>query len=146
MHRLKFKKKTESLIKNKDLTDTKADKYENAGDAVDLLSEKEEIFTNVDQSPEFPGGKIEMNKFIKANFNYTNHSQDDDIEKTNIIIQFIVDKNGMIKDPKIIKGINEELDKEAMRVVKLMPRWKPGKLKGSVVSSKYNLPINIELK
>jgi hypothetical protein len=102
--------------------------------------------TNVEQMPEFPGGKDSLTKFIRKNFNYTNKPNTDPIKRTRIYVQFIVDKNGTIKNLKVLKGINPLLDKEAMRVMNMMPKWKPGKQNGENVSVIINYPIQLEYK
>jgi hypothetical protein len=110
------------------------------------LTDYEEAFAVVDEMPEFPGGINEMNKFIRSNLNYSKFSKIPENAVTKIMVQFIIDKDGSIKNPKVIKGINAETDKEALRVVNLMPKWKPGKLNGNKVPVIYNLPIQLDYK
>lgn len=99
-----------------------------------------------DEMPEFPGGEVEMVKFISKNFNYQKSISDQLIIATKIYVEFIVTKDGNIKDAKVKKGINPELDKEALRVINAMPQWKPGKQNGKPVNVKMNVPIQLEFK
>lgn len=98
---------------------------------------------SIDQMPEFPGGQDSLLKFIRKNFNYPSNYK---IESSNkkIDVNFIVDKDGKIKKAKIVKGINSELDKEALRVVNSMPKWKAGFNNGKPVSVNFDLPIILE--
>lgn len=97
--------------------------------------------------PEYPGGDAALNKFITTNFNYPKDQQKTDPPLTNkIYVQFTVASDGTIKNPKILKGINTTLDNEAIRVVKLMPKWKPVQQNGKPVSTVVNLPIKLEFK
>ena len=102
--------------------------------------------TNVEQMPQFPGGNDSLIKFIRKNFNYTNKPNTDPIKRTKIYVQFIVDKNGTIKNLKVLKGINPLLDKEALRVMNMMPKWKPGNQNGETVPVIINYPIQLEYK
>lgn len=96
--------------------------------------------------PEYPGGADSLMKFITKNFKYQSFKQENESIQTKIYVQFIVGKNGSIRDAKIIKGINPQLDKEALRVVSMMPQWKAGRQNGKPVSVIYNLPIQLEIK
>ncbi|MCH8319162.1 MAG: TonB family protein, partial [Bacteroidetes bacterium] len=105
---------------------------------------KEKVFLIVEKMPEFPGGQTKLMEFIKNNIIYPKSAKDKGIAGT-VYISFMVDKNGSIKDIKVIKGINKELDKEALRVIKLMPRWKPGEQRGKAVAVKYTLQVKFTL-
>ncbi len=107
----------------------------------------EPIYSYVEQTPEYPGGQPEMNKFLLQNFDYSKKVDSNTVlPSTKIYVQFIVGMDGAIRNPRIIKGSTPELDKEALRVIKLMPKWKPGKQNGKPVSVYYNLPIQLEIK
>ena len=84
--------------------------------------------------PQFPGGDLEMKKFIEKNFKYKKLSA---TEGTKIYVQFTVEIDGTIKSPKIIKGINADLNKEALRVVSIMPKFSPAKNNGKTVAIIY---------
>lgn len=98
---------------------------------------------SVDQLPEFPGGQDSLLKFIHKNFKYPANYKAESSNKK-IDVNFIVDKDGEIKKAKIVKGINSELDKEALRVVNSMPKWKAGFNNGKPVSVNFDLPIILE--
>ncbi|MBC7485178.1 MAG: energy transducer TonB [Cytophagaceae bacterium] len=99
------------------------------------------VYNYVGEWPEFPGGKGELNKFLSKNVVYPR-----DAEKKGlfgkVIVSFTVEKTGEIIDVKILKGVSESLDKEAIRVVKLMPKWKAGKNNGVPVNVKFKVDIN----
>ena len=107
----------------------------------------------VDKMPEYPDGQWEMTKFILRNFNHapikaygeTFHNNDS-IAPTKIYVQFIVGKDGVVRNPKITKGLTPAIDKEALRVVLMMPKWKPGTKNGKPASVIYNIPIQLNLK
>lgn len=96
------------------------------------------------QGPEFPGGQDSLKLFIRKNFNYPENFREQTNTGSKIYVTFIVDKNGVIKKAKILKGINSELDKEALRVINMMPKWKPGSTKGEITSQQVDLPIQLE--
>lgn len=98
---------------------------------------------SIDQMPEFPGGQDSLLKFIRKNFKYPANYKTESSNKK-IDVNFIVDKDGKIKKAKIIKGINSELDKEALRLVNSMPKWKAGLNNGNPVSVNFELPIILE--
>ncbi|GAB3507703.1 hypothetical protein GCM10027341_42670 [Spirosoma knui] len=103
-----------------------------------------EIFMVVEQQPEFPGGMSELGKFIMQNLRYPRKAQKAQVEGR-VFVRFIVTKDGDVKDVNILKGIGFGADEEAIRVVSLMPRWKPGLQNGHTVNTQFNLPINFTL-
>ncbi len=104
------------------------------------------IYTIVDEMPSFPGGEKQMIKFLKANLKYPLHEKAAHIAG-NCYITFVVEKDGSIQHIKMLKGVEggAGCDWEVMRVVKLMPDWKPGKYHGSIVRTQYNLPVKFVL-
>ncbi len=106
-------------------------------------SKADSVYSFAETMPVYPGGDAEMKKFITKNFKYSKLSA---AEGTKIIVQFTVDKDGSIKKPLILKGINAQLNKEALRVVSLMPKFIPGKNNGKPVALLYNLPITLQVK
>lgn len=107
---------------------------------------KEEIFTFVEQPPTFPGGEEALAKYLSKNIRYPRVAQENGISGT-VFVQFVVDSEGTIKDVKTVgakKGGG--LEEEAIRVVKGMPKWKPGKQNGRQVSVQFNLPIRFTLQ
>ena len=99
-----------------------------------------EIFTVVEEMPQFPGGMMECMKFLSKNINYPAEAQKAGVEGR-VIVQFVVKKDGKIGDLKIVRGVHPDLDAEALRVVSMMPEWVPGKQRGQAVSVKYTMPI-----
>jgi TonB family protein len=99
----------------------------------------------VEVMPRFIGGEAVMLKFVAHNIKYPSEAMRKNIQGR-IYVNFYIDKNGDVQNAKIIKGIGGGCDQEALRVVKLMPRWKPGTLDGRPVNVNYNLPINFTLK
>lgn len=119
---------------------------EGTGNGV-VESAKEEIFTVVEQNPEFPGGVAEMYKFINSKIQYPQMEKENGIDGT-IYMTFVVNKAGKISDVKVLRGKagGKGLEKEAERVISLMPDWKPGKQNGREVSVQFNLPIKFILR
>lgn len=109
--------------------------------------EVEHVFTIVEQMPEFPGGELEMQKFIVKNIIYPQVERENGISGT-VHVSFVVDKDGHINDVKVLRGVNggPNCDKEAVRVIKSMPQWKGGKQNGRGVPVQINVPIRFVLK
>ncbi len=106
---------------------------------------EEEIFTIVEDMPEFPGGIQALYKYLGENVKYPQAAKANGISGK-VFVNFTVEKDGSITDVKIIRGVHELLDKEAIRVVKSFPKWKPGKQRGKAVRVSYNIPISFVLK
>ena len=102
-------------------------------------------FQVVEEMPEFPGGMQECMVFLAKNVKYPVAAQEAKIEGR-VIVQFVVKKDGTIADPIIMRGVSPELDAEALRVVSLMPNWKPGRQRGKAVNVKYTIPIMFRLQ
>ena len=107
--------------------------------------EEEEILTFVDDMPEFPGGENALLSFLGSNVRYPVIAQENGIQGR-VYVSFVIDETGNINDVCIIRGVDVSLDNEAIRVVRLMPKWKPGKQGGKTVKVRYNVPIFFELK
>ena len=103
------------------------------------------IFQVVEEMPEFPGGMGEAMKFLAKNIKYPVAAQQAKIEGR-VIVQFVVERDGSISDIHAMRGVNPDLDAEAIRVVSLMPKWKPGKQRGKAVAVKYTMPIMFRLQ
>ena len=97
-----------------------------------------------EEMPEFPGGMRECMNWLGKNVNYPATAQEKGIQGR-VIIQFVVERDGSITEPKVVRGVDPDLDKEALRVVSAMPNWKPGKHKGEAVRVKYTLPVMYRL-
>jgi len=102
------------------------------------------IFTIVEQQAEYPGGLGSMAKFLQKNMKYPAIARRMGIEGS-VFVSFVIDREGGLSDIQVIKGISAECDKEAIRVVKLMPPWKPGKQNGKAVRCRFVLPIKFQL-
>ena len=98
------------------------------------------VYDMVAEAPQFPGGSKAMMQFIEDNLNYPQEAKDKKIEGR-VILQLVVDDTGQVTDPKIVRSIDPLLDAEAIRIVKAMPRWTPGKQDGKAVSVRYTLPV-----
>ena len=108
-------------------------------------SDAEEVFMVVEDYPEFPGGTAELMKFLAKEIKYPVEAQQKG-EQGRVIVQFVVGKDGNLRDFKVVRSVSPELDAEAIRVCKSMPTWKPGKQRGKAVSVKFTLPISFRLK
>ena len=107
--------------------------------------EEQQIFQVVEEMPEFPGGMAECLKFISKNIKYPTIAQENGIQGR-VIIQFVVNQDGSIVDPVVMRTVDPYLDKEALRVIKMMPKWKPGKQRGKAVRVKYTVPVTFKLQ
>lgn len=108
--------------------------------------EEEVIFVVVESMPEFPGGQQALFKYINENVKYPVIAQENGIQGR-VICQFVVNKDGSIVDIEVVRsGGDPSLDKEAVRVIKSMPKWKPGKQRGKPVRVKFTVPINFKLQ
>ena len=108
-------------------------------------SPSDATFQVVEEAPEFPGGMQACMVFLAKNIKYPVSAQEAKIEGR-VIVQFIVKKDGTIADPIVMRGVSPELDAEALRVVSLMPNWKPGRQRGKTVNVKYTIPIMFRLQ
>lgn len=113
--------------------------------AVDPGAPQEKIFVAVEQMPGFPGGSTDMEKFIEKNLIYPKAALINKIEGR-VYLRFVVSKTGTISSVIVTKGLGYGTDEEAIRIIKKMPVWKPGKQNGVPVSVYYNLPINFKIK
>ena len=106
--------------------------------------EVEEIFTIVEDKPGFPGGDAAMYQYLGKNINYPSQARRMGIEGR-VFVQFVVNQDGSISDVQAIKGIGAGCDEEAERVIKGMPKWKPGKQRGRAVKVRMVLPVFFKL-
>lgn len=111
---------------------------------VEEVEEEQEIFQVVENMPEFPGGTQKLLEYLKKNIKYPTICQEQGIQGR-VVVQFVVNKDGSIVDPEVIKPVNPYLDKEALRVVSTMPKWKPGEQRGKPVRVKFTLPVQFKL-
>ncbi len=106
---------------------------------------EQEVPDYVNIQPEFPGGKEKMMLFISNHFNYPSIDMDNGIQGT-VYLSFVIEVDGSITGIKILKGVSKALDAEAVRIVKLMPKWKAGEqVKGKPIRSRYIIPVKARL-
>lgn len=114
-----------------------------------LLPEEEAvylpIYNVIDQMPEYPGGMDKLLQFINDNMQYPTKAQTEGIQGR-VIVQFIVDEEGCIIEPNIVRSVEPSLNNEALRLIKMLPQWKPGTLGGKAVKVKYTVPVAFKLK
>jgi len=99
----------------------------------------------VEQMPDFKGGEAAMWKYFGKNMVYPEEAKENQISGK-VYVTFVVDAKGKIKDVKLLRGIGGGCDEEALRVVRNMPDWNPGKQRGKPVSVQFNLPVNFTLR
>ncbi|MCQ2311439.1 MAG: energy transducer TonB [Paludibacteraceae bacterium] len=115
---------------------------------VEIKEEEEEdnvVFVIVENNPEFPGGTAAMMKYLSENIKYPVIAQENGIQGR-VICQFVVNKDGSIVDINVVRSVDPSLDKEAIRVIKSMPKWKPGMQRGKPVRVKFTLPVVFRLQ
>ena len=137
---------TESIEVNAE--DDKAEEVVIAAPVEAPVEEEEEevVFVVVESMPEFPGGQQALFKYLSENVKYPVIAQENGIQGS-VICQFVVNKDGSIVDVEVVRsGGDPSLDKEAIRVIKSMPKWKPGKQRGKAVRVKYTVPVNFKLQ
>ena len=107
--------------------------------------EPEKVFDMVEQMPTFPGGQQELMAYLGKNIKYPTIAQENGTQGR-VIIQFVVERDGSITDVRVARGVDPYLDKEAVRVVKSMPKWLPGKQNGKAVRVKFTVPVMFRLQ
>lgn len=107
--------------------------------------EEDVIHVTAEIMPEFPGGMAALMKYLGANIKYPTISQEMG-SMGRVIVQFVVDKDGTITNPTVARGVDAYLDKEAIRVISSMPKWKPGVQNGKKVRVKYTVPVVFRLQ
>ena len=106
---------------------------------------EEQVFTAVEQKPAFPGGEAALMKWLSSNIVYPVMAQEEGAQGR-VVVQFVVEKDGRIGQVKVVRGRHPELDKEAVRVVKSLPKFIPGKNNGQTVRCWFTLPVNFKLQ
>lgn len=151
-----------SLTRNKDLinpyfrvlTAMTSNKTTNGGEvlkAKEVIADEKpsadqvKVFDVVEQMPEFPGGQAALLKWISDNIKYPEVAEDNGIQGR-VVCTFVVERDGSITDVQVARSIDPSLDKEAVRVLKKMPRWNPGKQKGQPVRVKYTVPVTFKMQ
>ena len=103
------------------------------------------VFDVVEEMPSFPGGQGALMSYLASNIKYPVVAQENGVQGR-VIVSFVVERDGSISDVKVARSVDPSLDREAQRVVKSMPKWKPGKQNGSAVRVKYTVPVVFRLQ
>ena len=106
---------------------------------------KEEIFRSVEQMPQFPGGEAALMKYLQSHINYPPMAAENNVQGR-VVVQFVVDKSGKVGEVKVVRSVDKDLDKEAVRVCKSLPKFTPGRQNGQAVSVWYTLPVTFKLQ
>ena len=107
--------------------------------------QEQEIFQIVEEMPSYPGGEQKLMEFVAKNIKYPQIARETGIQGR-VFVGFVVEPDGSVSNVKVLRGIGGGCDEEAMRVVKSMPKWKPGKQRGKAVRVSYMLPVNFKLQ
>ena len=110
-----------------------------------VKEEETKVFDVVEQMPSFPGGPSALMQYLSSNIKYPVVAEENGVQGR-VVCTFVVEKDGSITDVRVVKSVDPSLDKEAMRVVKGMPKWIPGKQNGSAVRVKYTVPVTFRLQ
>ncbi len=105
----------------------------------------EQVVTAVEQMPQFPGGEAALMKYLQSHINYPPMAAEMNVQGK-VIVQFVVDKTGKVGEVKVVRSVDKELDREAARVCKSLPKFTPGRQNGQAVSVWYTLPVNFKLQ
>jgi protein TonB len=139
----------EEIEEELEIEDTEMDEDEiiEIVDIPEEVVEAPQIFHVVEETPEFPGGQVELMKFLQKNTKFPTIAKEAGITGV-VYVQFVVREDGKVDqdDITILRGVHPALDKEAIRVVKSMPQWKPGRQRGKAVPVYYKLPFRFNLK
>ena len=106
---------------------------------------KEEVFRSVEQMPQFPGGEAALMKYLQSHINYPPMAAENNVQGR-VVVQFVVDKTGKVGEVKVVRSVDNDLDKEAVRVCKSLPKFTPGRQNGQAVSVWYTLPVTFKLQ
>ncbi|MBO4810178.1 MAG: energy transducer TonB [Prevotella sp.] len=115
---------------------------------VEKVEQKEEetkVFEVVEQMPQFPGGDAALMQYLSTHIKYPVVAEENGIQGR-VVCTFVVERDGSITDVRVVKSVDPSLDKEAVRVIKSMPKWIPGKQNGSAVRVKYTVPVTFRLQ
>ena len=107
--------------------------------------EKEEVFRSVEQMPTFPGGEAALMKYLSSHIQYPTLAQENNVQGK-VIVQFVVTKTGKVGEVKVVRSVDKDLDREAVRVCKSLPNFVPGRQNGQPVSVWYTLPVTFKLQ
>lgn len=137
------------ITDNLEIMDSEATKETKVEVAQIVTEEKEkveeEIFIVVENMPEFPGGELALRRYINTAIKYPGIAQENGIQGK-VLVNFVVDKDGTVSNAKIFRGVDPSIDKEALRVIMSLPKWKPGMQRGKAVRVSFTVPINFQLQ
>lgn len=117
---------------------------EPARDAVQAISGDTTVYKVVEVMPEYPGGTNALMDFIAKNMHYPEQMEKDGIQGR-VIVKFVVTQDGSLRDIEVVSSLHPEADAEAIRVIKAMPKWTPGKQKGKAVNVQYTVPLTFRI-
>ncbi len=106
---------------------------------------EQKVFTSVEQMPQFPGGEAALMKFLQSHINYPPMAAENNVQGR-VVVQFVVEKNGNIGEVKVVRSVDKDLDKEAVRVCKSLPKFTPGRQNGQAVPVWFTLPVTFKLQ
>jgi len=132
-----------SVIKDETSTKKYGEKGKNGVVEITLKKEKE-VFVVVEEMPQFPGGVKAFQEYVRVNLQYPKFALENEIQGQ-VYVNFVVAEDGSITDAKIASGVDLSLAQEALRIVKSMPKWIPGKQRGELVEVKYTIPVEFKL-
>ena len=105
----------------------------------------EQVFTSVEQMPQFPGGEVALMKYLQSHINYPPMAAENNVQGR-VVVQFVVEKTGNIGEVKVVRSVDKDLDREAVRVCKSLPRFTPGRQNGQAVPVWFTLPVTFKLQ
>lgn len=103
------------------------------------------IYTAVEQMPKFPGGDVALLRYISSHVKYPAEAAKKRVQG-HVIVKFVVERDGSISNVSVLRSVDPSLDREAIRLIKSMPKWHPGKQNGTTVRVKYQVPVSFRLK
>lgn len=109
-----------------------------------MTSTDDDVYDVVEKMPEFPGGMAELMKYLNSNIKYPVEAHKAGIQGR-VVVSFVVNKDGTVKDAKIVRSVDKSIDAEALRVISAMPKWQPGYQDGKAVSVRYTVPVTFRL-
>ena len=106
---------------------------------------EEKVYEVVEEMPSFPGGQGAMFEFIANNIQYPIVAEENGVQGR-VLVSFVIKKDGSLSNVRVVKSVDPALDKEAVRLIKSMPKWSPGKEKGQFVNVKFTVPVTFRLQ
>ena len=107
--------------------------------------QSKKVYKSVEQMPMFPGGEMALMKYLQSHINYPPEAAKNNIGGR-VIVQFIVDETGQVGEVKVLRSVNDEIDAEAVRVIKTLPKFEPGRQDDKAVSVWYTLPVSFKIQ